>query len=429
LSLAALALLAAPALALGQASTDTISLAEVLQRAADGPEVQAARAGAKASQDTAKAAWRSAFLPKVGGGLTYSHLIQDQTVVLPNLGGIILPPTPIEANLTLGLAQVSQTLFDPASMLYNYPSAERKAAAERIRASRQAKETQGTAVGYHLQILELRAKRDALERYRANLAGRLNEVKRLYQLGAVSESDLLKIELGISDSDQGIRELQEREGYLAQQLAVTLGAGRARAPEDLPEELPRPAFAPELPQLSGLERIKAIDTELESIRAAQKGQKADYLPKVSGFAQHFYTDLNLFSRSNFDAAGVLLTWSLFDGGAGWAKAQAARARRDSLERSRFLEAGSIQASFDDAVNLLRIKRQEYDQRRAAVLDARKVAELEFKRLRNGKTTVNDLIDAEDLLKDRSEKASLSRVAWYEAWFRMQLAAGVPLTAP
>ena len=49
--------------------------------------------------------------------------------------------------------------------------------------------------------------------------------------------------------------------------------------------------------------------------------------------------------------------------------------------------------------------------------------------RSGKVTVNNLIDAEDLLKDRIEKAALSKINWYQEWFRYQMSAGIELSAP
>jgi outer membrane protein TolC len=356
-------------------------------------------------------------------------MVEDQSVVLPSFGGILLPPMPVQSDMTLGTVQITQPLFDPANMLYNTKAAQKKAEAARIRSSRQAKETQGTAIGYFLQILELRSKRSALEIYRNNLKGRQNEITRLYDLGAVSESDVLKIKLGIDDADQGIREIALKEDYLARMLAVVLGTDQVRTPEDLPDELPNPTVRNDLSDVNHLEKIHAMDAELESLKSAQSGLKADYLPKVSAFAQHSYTNSDLFNRSSFDTGGVLLSWSLFDGGVNLAKAKAVKHEHESLEQMRGLEAGSIQAGFRDAVNTLQTKRREYDERRAAVAEAKNGENIEFKRLKNGKSTVNNLIDAEDTLKDRTEKASLSRVNWYEAWFHLELAAGEPLSAP
>lgn len=407
----------------------TISIKEVLARAASGPEVAAAEARARSSADEASALRRGTYAPKVGGALAYSHLFQDQSIVLPPMGGMPLPPIAAQSDMKVAAAQLTLPLFDPANMLFNTRSARRRAEAEGLRSSRQVKETQGKAVECYLKVLELRSRRRALEVFRDNLKARRNEITRLYELGAVGESDVLKIKLGVEDAEQGIREISLKEEDLARMLAVVLGSDRVDVPGDLPEDLPPEEAADELPDVGRHEAIRAIDADLDSLKSAQRGLEADYLPKVSAFAQHAYVDADLLSRSSFDAGGVLLTWSLFDGGVSLAKAKAAEEQQESLRRMRGVAAGSIRAGFRDAIGALRTKRREYGERRAAVVEAQDVERIEFNRLKNGKSTVNDLIDAEDILKDRVEKASLSRVSWYQAWFKMQLAAGTPLSAP
>lgn len=66
---------------------------------------------------------------------------------------------------------------------------------------------------------------------------------------------------------------------------------------------------------------------------------------------------------------------------------------------------------------------------AAVKEAERVSSLEFRRLRSGKVTVNDVIDAEDLVKDRREKAALAKVEWYQEWFHYLMTSGEDLRAP
>lgn len=52
--------------------------------------------------------------------------------------------------------------------------------------------------------------------------------------------------------------------------------------------------------------------------------------------------------------------------------------------------------FLDAIENLDFKKQEYDERKLATDEAKKVAEIEFSRLKSGKTTVNSYIDSEGL---------------------------------
>jgi outer membrane protein TolC len=418
-----------PLQALAYADGSPISMQQLLFKASEGPEVKAARSSAEAARDKEASVWRQIYIPKLNAGLSYTHLLTDQALQFPPVGGNAIPPIKLGPDFLLGTLTLQQVLFDPANMLYNSPASERQAKAASLEASRQIKETQGKAIDLYLRSLELRAKRKALEKYAANLTNRLREIQRIYELGGLGEGDLLKIKLGIDDATQGIRDLQNNENYLADLTASLVGESNPVVPDDLAEELPQSSVCSEKADVSDREDIQAIEKRMEALGLLKDGQKAEYLPKVYGFVQHGYTNANLVTSSNFDAIGVQLSWSIFDGGVSLANAKATAEQRQALEHKRDLALSASQADLSDSKATLQIKRREYEERRKSVSEARTVADLEFKRLRNGKTTINNLIDAEDMLKDRMEKASLSKVNWYQAWFSCQRASGSALVAP
>ncbi|MBI2387465.1 MAG: TolC family protein [Elusimicrobia bacterium] len=419
------ALLKTPAYADGSG----VSIAQLLNMAAQGPEVKAARSSAEEFRAKEASARRQTYIPKLVAGFGYTRLLTDQALRLPPLGGTAIPPIKLGSDLLSGSVTLQQAFFDPANMLYDVPASERMTAAASLKSSRQVKETQAKAVDYYLRALELRARRRALEKYAANLKDRLREIRRIYELGGMGEADLLKIKLGIDDAAQGIRDLQKGEDHLADSIASLTGESAPIVPNDLPEELPRSSDCSGDSQPVDREDIRALDKEMEALGLSKKARKAEYLPKVHGFLRHGYTNLDLVTKSNYDLAGVQLSWSLFDGGAGLAAARAAAAQRHALEQKRALTISLSHADLSESRAALDIKRQEYEERRRSISEARTVADLEFKRLGSGKTTINNLIDAEDMLKDRTEKASLSMVNWYQAWFRCQSASGSDLAAP
>jgi outer membrane protein TolC len=406
-----------------------VSIQQLLDMAARGPEVKAAKATANEAGDRETSVWRQVYAPKLIGKLGYTHLLNDQALQFPPIGGMAIPPIKLGPDLVLGSVALQQVLFDPANMLYNHPASKRLAQAANLNASRQVKETQGKAMDLYLQVLELRAKRAALDKYIANLKTRQHEIQRLYELGGLGEGDVLKVKLGIDDATQGVRDLKKNENYLADMIAAVLGEDHPVIPADLPDELPRQSSPSGKTDVSEREDIQAIDKQLDALDLSRSGQKSEYLPKLYGFVQHYYSNANLLTKSNFDAAGVQLSWSIFDGGVNLANARATAEQRQALENKRSLAVSSFQADVSNALATLQIKRQEYEERRKDALEAKTVSNLEFKRLKNGKSTVNYLIDAEDQLKDRTEKASLSKVSWYQAWFNFERASGGILAAP
>ncbi|MGE3263253.1 MAG: TolC family protein [Bacteriovoracia bacterium] len=411
------------------AEDSPVSIPELLVKASSGPEVKAAQSSANEMKNKEAATWRQIYVPKLSAGVSYSHLLSDQSLQLPPLGGMAIPPMKLGPDFASGSLSLSQVLFDPASMLYSAPATKRLAEAAELRGSRQVKETQSKAIELYLRALELRAKRKALEKYAANLSSRLREIRRIYELGGLSEGDLLKIKLGVDDANQGIRDLQKGESYLAHMIAAIVDASKPVVPADLPEELPTSAACSDEANVSNREDIRAIDQEVEALKLSKSGQKAEYLPKVYGFVQHGYTNTELVSKSNYDLVGVQLSWALFDGGVALANSKTAVDQLYALEQKKNLALSTSRAALSDSVAALQIKRREYEERRQNISDARVVSELEFKRLKNGKTTINNLIDAEDMLKDRTEKANLSKVSWYQAWFSCQHASGGALAAP
>lgn len=411
------------------AENSQVSIRQLLEKANSGPEVKAARAEADASKDKEASIWRQIYVPKLNVGVSYLHLLSDEAIQLPPIGAMALPPIKLGPDFWNGSLALQQVLFDPSNMLYNSPAQGELTKAARLNSSRQLKETQAEAMEFYLRVLELRAKRKALETYVANLTSRMREIRRIYELGGLGEGDLLKIKLGIDDASQGIRELQKGESYLAEMVASLVGDSNPVVPADLPDELPQASVCSEKADVSDREDIRAIDKNLEALNLSKNGNRAEYLPKVVGFAQHSYTNASIVTNSYYDTMGVQLSWSVFDGGANLAEARAAAEHRQALEQKRKLALTTSEANLADSKAALQIKRREYEERRQNIAEARTVAELEFKRLKNGKTTINNLIDAEDMLKDRTEKANLSKVNWYQAWFSCQRASGDVLFAP
>ena len=406
------------------ASEAQFSIQQILDLAENGPEIKAAKASADEAEARSTSVFRQIYIPKLTAGYNYQRLLNDQAIQIPNL--LQLPLDRTSKSATIGITQV---LFDPASMLYKQPANDNLARASKLNASRQIKETQSKAIDLSLQSLELRAKRKALERYILNLKNRLNELQRIYELGGLGESDVLKVKLGIADASQGIRDLQRGEDYLANMIATLLGENRPIVPADLPEELPVAMNISEDIDVSNREDIQAIGKQIEAINLSRNGNKAEYLPKVYGYYQHNYTNNGLLTNSNFDTIGVQVSWSLFDGGVSMSDAKASALQQQALESKRSLAVSAFQADVKNAIASLKIKRQEYEERRKDALEARSVSDSEFRRLKNGKSTVNNLIDAEDILKDRSEKASLSKISWYQSWFNLKRASGEALTTP
>lgn len=428
------ALVSTPALAAEGAGR--VTLQQVIEKSKGAPESRMANSEAEKAHQQSTAVWRATFMPKLGGYGQFNHLTSSVGIINP-LAGAQLPPGlnlptgnifPANSDSLYGRVELSQPLLDVGHMFYGSAAAGRLAEAAKFKASADVKEQQKKSINVYLQIVGLRAKKAALEDFVKNLQTRRTEVQRLYELGGVSESDLLKIKLGIDDANQGLRELNEKEEFLETILAQTLGEKGRLSPADLPLELP--VADGDKPGPSGQrEEIQALGKQIESADLQVKAARTFLLPRIEGFAGYTYFRQNFLTQNNWGDVGIRLAWPLFDGAVSYARANAAAAERDGLEQKRRSAELAIDADRESARRSLALRRQEYTERLQGVADAKKASDLDFKRLRKGKVTVNNLIDSEDTVKDRKEKAAVSQISWYTEWFRYLVASGKELTAP
>jgi len=398
-------------------------MAQVLELAQSGPDALAALGQAAKQDAVASAYWRGAIMPKLLAGGGYLHADREVDIPLYPLGGL-----PLLEQDTWGVGALAVVpLLDVEGMLYNVRTQDRAAQASGMAARQAARDSQFKALGCYLQALELRAKRRALEEFADNLAARSNEIQRLYDLGGVGESDLMKVKLGVDDARAGVREMEEKEGLLARLLAQCLNRDQPAWPADLPLELPdaRPAAGDPAERFD----LKALGLQMEAVEADQAASESGFLPKVSAMGSYLRTDTKQVNQQEVYTMGASATWTVFDGAVRQAKAKAAQGELESLRQKKRSALLGLRAQLDDAVAMLGIKRQEYVQRRQAVEEARRASDLEFKRLRQGKVSVNNFIDAEEVLRDRKEKADLSRIAWWQEWFQCQASGGLDLRLP
>lgn len=418
---------------LSSATKDSgISLSEVIERARSSYDAKQSGAREEAKAQDAKTAWRAAWLPKVGTMAEYED--RDRTTLIESSGSISVPvlPMPIaippmsafrRQSWLMGV-EVRQNLFQPSLMLHGIKAAEMAADAQRSSSKREVQEAQFRAVDIYLQIHDVRAKRKALSLLVKNLRDRQNEIRRFYDLGRVSESDVLRIKLGIDDASEGEKTLAAKESVLELLLGRALGSDRPVKAGEL-EEIPkgtadRMLDAEPQPVRSD---IRALEIATEAVEAKRKSIIDEHLPEVSLFGRYNYSTFQRLTEQGWFSAGVRASWTLFDGATRYSRAAAASAERTALEYQLLSARQGVAAQMRDATSQLKLRDEEIAVRDRGLKEAERNQKIQVDRYRKGKITLNELIDAEDILKDRREKADLVRIGWYQEWFRLHSARG------
>jgi multidrug efflux pump subunit AcrB/outer membrane protein TolC len=406
----------------GGSEVTVMNLSKVIEASATGLDASAAEADANSAAHLEDASFKGIYLPKLGASVEYNSRDKDL-----NLGTPFGDLKQGDKQFWQGGIELSQPLFDPA-MLYQHPAVRKNVEAQKLKSNRSVKDAQFEAVGLYLQIEELRAKRKALEDFVTNLTRRRTEIQRLLELGRVGESDYLKIKLGIDDAQEGIRVFKAKEIFLGNLLSRFVGVNSIVSPESLGDELPNVQIETSN-SIDNREDLQALRKQIEASELKANASRAEALPKLDAFVRYTQTTQNLLVESNWTMAGVRLTWIAFDGGARYEKASAATFEKSAAEsRLRSAEI-AINAQVLDAREMLKQKEMEFTVRRASIKEATRAVHLESSRFEKGRSSVNDLLDAEEILRDRKEKLALSRVAWFQEWFRLQSALGVSPRSP
>lgn len=394
-----------------------MSLSKVIEASANGLDASAAESDANSSIHLEGASFRGTFLPKLGASAEYNSRNKDL-----HLGTPLGPLKQGDKQYWQGGLELSQPLFDPALMLYQHPSVRKSVEAQKLKSRRAMKQAQFEAIGLYLQIEEIRAKKKALEDFVANLTRRRTEIRRLLELGRVSEADYLKVKLGIDDAEEAIRVLRTKEIFSGNLLSRFVGSAATISPEPLADELPK-AVIDGSDFMGNREDLLALRKQMEASELKAGASRAEALPKLDVFIRYTQTTQNQLLEPNWTTAGVRLTWVGFDGGARYEKARSALFEKRAIEsRLRSAEI-AVNAEVIDAREMLKQKEAEFGVRRASIKEAVRAVDLESSRFGNGRSSVNDLLDAEEILRDRKEKLALSRVAWFHEWFRLQSALG------
>lgn len=412
----------APNLKADQEET-SMNLKQIIEQSARGLESSAAGYDAESIQDLERASFRGTYLPKLGASAEYNQRDKDWTVGSP-FGALKQG----DKQYWQGGVEITQPLFDPAQMLYQHPAVKKSAEAQTLKSARMTKENQFQAVGIYLQVEELRAKRKALEDFVANLNRRVTEIRRLFELGRVGEADYLKVKLGIEDSNEGIKILTTKERFLSDLLSRLVNTDKKIITQPLSEDLPM-ATLDDNDFQQKREDLQAARKMGEASELKAKASRAEALPKLDAFARYTETTQNQLQEDNWTTVGVRLTWIAFDGGARYAKANSAASEKMAIETRLKSAELAIDAEIRDAKEMLKQKKSEFLSRRSTIKDAARAVSLESLRFEKGRSSVNDLLDAEELLRDRKEKLALSKVAWFQEWFRLQSALGISPSAP
>jgi outer membrane protein TolC len=251
----------------------------------------------------------------------------------------------------------------------------------------------------------------AAEGSRRSLQQLVDDLNKRLAVGKAARLDLMKAQVRLSSAESQIAMLQAQRTNAQSMLLAAMGysgpdivwqAGDAPADATLPQ-------TPNQELLAGVCQqrydFQALDAVVASAMAAEEASRSSRWPTIAAFGQYMqYGGVNP-EPARLDGnqddgwednytIGVKLTLPVFDSGLRSGEIAAAHARRVKAEAQREALRLKIQQQVQTAVAELRSAKLRLDSSREAMQAARQALEDERNKYTAGKSTINDLLDAE-----------------------------------
>lgn len=359
---------------------------------------------AKAHED---ATFDEVFLPKVdvrGGYVRTDRRLAIETRVAP----IQIA----SRDLSSDIVKATQPLLDLSGFFFRTGAERAGTEVARLALERAADLAELEAVGAFYAALTLAEEVAAVERSIAALRQRVEDSRNLQKAGLARENDVTKVELELLRREQALLAARHREREARLDLLAALAC-----PVDAPALLVEPAApaapAPPLPALvaRALSRradLRALDAASRRLEAVQSALVADYLPRIAGFADWRYDYNKVYNEPEAVEVGVELEWRVFDGFArderraeAEAEREAVRARRRDLERR-------VAVEVERATLLLEEERSALVVAETSMKQAESSLRIEENLYRRERSTVSDLLEAEQRLFESRVEAARAR---------------------
>ena len=404
------------------AAAEAVTLDEAMTRAASRQTARAAELRAEALEQTASATRRSARLPSLAVAGDWVWRDRDYEFDTP-LGGFTLGER-TSTSLTL---QVSQPIFDPVIRLYEAPAAEASADAGRFYAERLQQELALAAAGAWVDILAVDGTTRATEAFVQSLDARLQQMNAMVAEGRILEADALKVRLELESGRLDLIRLAARRQVAVADLARAMGIeGRPEPRWDgrFDRDELRSFEASMMAAAENRKDLRAAQAQLRVLELRAKAVKAERLPKLAAVASLQRSDGDPFRPEELFQGTLNLTWVPFGAGTRGPRlaaleAEAEAHRADIVELRR-----SVEIQIRKALAAITSNRQAVKVRERGVELATETLRVERERNAAGRSTTNDLLDAEAELRRQRTERDLAQLELLQAWVAYDVAVGL-----
>jgi outer membrane protein TolC len=220
-------------------------------------------------------------------------------------------------------------------------------------------------------------------------------ISRLLSFGRVSELDLFKIDIALNDNVSRLYTLEKQYEATMMQLGAALGVSSARKAKEMDLDIFK-TFHFESSESSSRKDLQALDLKMKSLDLKLESISFSRLPEVSIIGSYNWESPSAFTPNDFSVVGIEVSWGIWSSNERSFQKTKINHLKNSLEYSRQDLKNSIESEkkFYQA-NLLRLL-NEWPQKESDFKRSREIVKLENTRYYKGKSSLNELLDAEIL---------------------------------
>lgn len=399
------------------------NLAQITQAAvAASHTVKAAQSVESAARSQVDAA-KGARYPQVTLGADYLHLQDQPAMKISGLAGNL--PAGMAGLLpdSIPVAKANSTGFGVLAALPLYAGGRIENTIDAARSQQDAAtsavigEEQNVkyraAVGYVTYLRAQKALAIARDHQEA-LTKHARDITNLHAKGFVVKSDLLAAQASAKEAQSEVLQAQNAvtlaQAALNRLLARPLEAKldltelSAAAPLGDKEEKTREAIANST-ELAGLA------SQVQALESQSKAEKGKYLPQVSLAAGWAKQDNPYWTKDHTLGVGVVMKWTVFDGGTSWHAGKAFDAQGDSLREKQNEVASLLQLEVTQSFLDYDSAQSRTEVARAGLTQAQENWRIAKNRYQAGLGTNTEVLDAEAL---RTRMSAALAFAHYDA---------------
>ncbi|PIE03746.1 MAG: hypothetical protein CSA81_00785 [Acidobacteria bacterium] len=398
-----------------------VSLRRAMEMAMNRPAVAAADATVLAAEKAAEAEKRKALWPIISSSASRSWRDRDPILETPigafSVGG--------RHNITASAA-VSQPIFDPSGLLYAAPAARDEAHAQFLKAKWVRIKMAAHAGDACLDILEIDAGINTAEAFVKSLSAGLDEIRHMVKAGRVLETDALKMELARDQARLELAKLKRSRDIALLALARAVNHNGAVKPEPVPDLMNRKAPLVSVSLAAALEKrpdLAALQTAIEAAEKRHQAVRAGAWPKLNMEAAYVWDKNAIFTENEWYQMALSLSWTPFAAGTRKSQAAAIDARTDSLRCDLEEARRGIQLEVRSAIAAIENGQDVFEVEERGVIQSGETLRVERVRYREGRSTINDLLDAEAQFRKHQTTRDIARLRTVRAWIQLWMITG------